>query len=175
MADPVSGTLRGSIAKKTLNGSINSGGLSGGVSIPHQSTTVNYNSVRNKPSINGVELVGNVTTEDLYIVSENTTAGWNENPQYLPKKGEICIYTDYYRVEDDMGNEIVYPAIKIGDGNAYLIDIPFADEGSRYQILQELRAHEANASIHVSQQDRDFWNNKLNYNCDGEELILTRN
>ena len=174
MSDPVSGTLRGTIGTKTLSGSIKGGNLSGGVSVPRQSATINYDSLRNKPSINGVELAGNVTTEDLYIVSENTTAGWNENPMYLPKRGEICIYTDYYRVEDDMGNEIIYPAIKIGDGNAYLIDIPFADEGSRYQILQELRAHEANASIHVSQQDRDFWNNKLNYNCDGEELILTR-
>lgn len=37
------------------------------------SGAVNYNNVTNKPSINGVELVGNKTTEELNIVMPNET------------------------------------------------------------------------------------------------------
>ena len=38
----------------------------------------NYDDLTNKPSINGVELIGAQTSESLHIVSENTTAGWAE-------------------------------------------------------------------------------------------------
>ena len=42
------------------------------------------------------------------------------------------------------------------------------------QILRELRDHSENALIHVSTEDREFWNNKLNYTMSGETLILNR-
>ena len=133
--------------------------------------TTNYNSLTHKPSVNGVELSGDKTAEDLQIVSENTTAGWNSMPQYIPKRGEICIYTDYETIQDEQGNDIVCPGVKIGDGNAYLIDMPFAGAETRYKLLE----HKENATIHVSQQDRSFWNNKINCDVSGEELIFTRN
>lgn len=167
------GTLTGTVS--IISGRLSSGGLSGNISIPKTATIGNYESLLNKPQINGVELSGNMTAQDLYIVSENTTEGWNSNPQYLPKAGEICVYTDYMTIQDDLGNDIVCPGIKVGDGNSYLIDMPFVGAETRYLLLQRIRAHEENMTIHVSAADREFWNNKLNYDAVGEELILTRN
>lgn len=165
------GILSASSVSGTLNGD---GRLSGGLSLPHTTLETDYNRLVNKPSINGVELSGDKSAQDLYIVSENTTAGWNENPLYLPKAGEICVYTDRTTVVDDQGHEITFSGIKIGDGNAYLIDLPFVGDDTRYMVLQRIQQHEANAAIHVSPEDRSFWNNKLNYDVAEEELILNR-
>lgn len=136
---------------------------------------IDYNGAIHKPSINGVELIGDKNLADLHIVSENTTAGWNSNPQYLPKQGEICIYTDYTIVQDDMGQTIAYPDIKVGDGNSYLIDLPFVSAGTRYVLLHALSEHENNHIIHITQEEREFWNAKLNYEESGETLVFTRN
>ena len=169
-------TMRGTLSQRgNLSGSISGQhNMSGSLSVPNMSSTSDYETLINKPSINGVELSGNKTAGDLYLVSENTTAGWNSNPQYCPKSGEICIYTDYKTVIDDMGNEITFKGIKIGDGNAYLIDMPFVGDDIRYFVLQKINEHESNHEIHITKQERNFWNNKLNYDIDGEELILNR-
>ena len=103
-------------------------------------------------------------------VSENSTEGWSTMPSYVPKNGEICIYTDYYKQED---SEDVYPAIKIGDGKSYLADLPFIEEGSQKQIMNELQNHFNNSDIHVTPEEKNFWNNKLNYNLSNENLIFT--
>lgn len=136
---------------------------------------INYNGAINKPQINGVELIGNKSSADLYIVSENTVSGWNSNPQYLPQKGEICIYTDYTSVVDDQGRTITYPEIKIGDGNSYLIDLPLATDAARYFVLNKLQEHINDTAVHIQPGEREFWNNKLNYDMSSETLILTRN
>lgn len=167
------GPLRGTVS--IISGKLSNGGLSGTISIPRNTSITDYNSLLNKPQINGVELSGNMSTQDLYIVSENTTEGWNSNPQYLPKQGEICVYTDYATIQDDLGNDIVCPGFKIGDGNSYLIDMPFVDTATRYMLIRRLEEHERNATIHVTPAEKEFWNNKLNYDVENEELILTRN
>ena len=134
-----------------------------------------YNGAIHKPQINGVELAGDKSASELYLVSENTTAGWNSNPQYLPKQGEICIYTDHTVIVDDRGETVAYPDIKIGDGNSYLIDMPFVSAGTRYALLSALYAHESNTIVHITQEERVFWNNKLNNEVSGETLVFTRN
>lgn len=166
--------LTGNLSSASVSGRLLGGSMSGAVSLPRVIWVKDYDSLTNKPTINGVELSGNVSSQDLYIVSENTTAGWGENPLYLPKAGEICIYTDYMTIQDDMGNDITYPGIKVGDGNSYLIDMPFVGEETRYLLLRRIQEHENNMAMHVSAEDRAFWNNKLNYDTVGEELILTR-
>jgi hypothetical protein len=169
----LSGTL---VPKGVISGTLNSKErLTGTPTIPMGGGgTVNYENLRNKPRINDVQLIGNKTASDLYLVSENTTSGWNETPQYLPKQGEICIYTDAVVVVDDMGKTVTYPDIKIGDGNAYLINMPFVSAGVRYAILDALGDHIRNTVVHITQEEREFWNNKLNYDMDGEQLILSR-
>lgn len=109
------------------------------------------------------------------LARRDTTANWNTARDFIPMQGEIIIYTDHGQMDDGYGNTINVPGIKIGDGNAYLIDLPFVGADTRYAILQELRQHEGDWSIHVSPEDRIFWNNKLNCEIIGEKLIMNRN
>ena len=78
-----------------------------------------------------------------------TTETWNSQPQLVSEKGYIYIYCDYRK--DDDNNNIA--SIKVGDGNAYLIDMPFTDE-----LIYD---HMADNIRHITQQERDFWNNKV--------------
>ena len=52
------------------------------------------------------------------------------------------------------------PGIKIGDGAAYVQDLPFVDEELRDKIMDHIN----NPDIHVSLREKLFWNNKLNVN-----------
>lgn len=142
---------------------------------PFNVGTTNYDWLRNRPKINGVTLTGNKNQRDLYIVSEDTVIGWNSQIYYIPKKGEIVVYTDATKITDDRGRVMTYPEIKIGDGNAYLVDLPFVGAGKRYEIMQTLQNHMNDDYRHVTQADRDFWNAKLNYSVSGDTLTLTRN
>jgi hypothetical protein len=114
------------------------------------------------------------TINSRVLVTRDTTANWNEVRSFIPKRGEIIVYTDHGHVNDGNGNTIDIPGIKIGDGNAYLIDLPFVGTDISQQIMHDLNQHTEDSSIHVSQQDRNFWNNKLNCQVDNECLLLTR-
>lgn len=91
----------------------------------------------------------------IYVVSGDcrvlyaTTATWNSQPQLISAQGFIYIYSDYR--QNEQGQNV--PAMKVGDGNAYLIDMPFSDE-----LLYE---HLADNIRHITQQEREFWNNKV--------------
>lgn len=113
-------------------------------------------------------------TKGRILVTRDTTSNWNNHRSFIPMLGEIIIYTDHGQIDDGYGNLINVPGIKIGDGNAYLIDLPFVGNDVRYEILQQLNAHENNTNIHVTQADRDFWDNKLNYTINNETLIFNR-
>ena len=123
-----------------------------------------YNRLLNLPIINGVTLAGNMVSADLRLVSENTEAGWDENPLYTPALGEICIYTN--------GDTITN--IKIGDGKVPIVDLPYITEFFAKEIVV-MYQHMENDSIHVSEQDRARWDAKLNYDISDENLILNRN
>lgn len=109
------------------------------------------------------------------LATRDTTQNWNELRTFIPLRGEVIIYTDHGTIQDEFGNDINVPGIKIGDGNAYLIDLPFVGNDERHYILSELRSHEGNQLIHVTQEDRDFWNAKLNYQIEDKTLVLNRN
>lgn len=133
-----------------------------------------YNRLKNLPRLNGEQISGNKTSIDYHIVSENTTDGWGKNPTYVPKPGEIIIYTDYGNYVDKTGETVVYPSIKIGDGKVPVIDLPFVTDGIKNEIMNVLDDHINNTSIHVSEEDRMRWDAKLNYVTFGETLILTQ-
>lgn len=102
------------------------------------------------------------------IVHINTTAYWAAHPELVGERGHIYVYTDHGIVD---GQYI--PAIKIGDGMSYLIDNPFV---SAYQ--QQLIEHINNHGIHITPQERYFWNNKVRCDettVDGENLMFTKN
>lgn len=80
-----------------------------------------------------------------------TTDEWAASPGYMSKSGGFYVYSDY-RIEDG----VPIPAIKIGDGKAYVVDLPFFSTG-------------------VTESDREFWNNKVSAKMsplDEERLIL---
>lgn len=89
--------------------------------------------------------------QDSEIVIAKTTNEWESDPQHKSVYGAMYIYTDY-RYED----AVPIPAIKIGDGEAYVVDLPFFDTG-------------------VTQSDRSRWDNKVSVTMsigDPENLIL---
>ena len=108
----------------------------------------------------------------------DTTANWNRARGFIPFDGEIIIYTDYQTVQKEIDGQtknVYIPGVKVGDGRAYVQDLPFVDEELRSYIM----GHINNPNVHVSEQDRNFWNNKLNVNdaseVINEELIFNRN
>lgn len=108
----------------------------------------------------------------------DTTANWEAALGMVPLEGELIIYNDYRTMQKEIDGEIKtvsIPGIKIGDGMAYVQDLPFVNEELRDQILN----HIENPDIHVTLQEKLFWNNKLNVNDAAElvdgALILNRN
>lgn len=90
-----------------------------------------------------------------------TTAGWNAQPTLISSKDTIYVYTDYDT--DESGNDV--PNIKIGDGLAYLIDLPFINA-----IEME---HINNSDIHVTAADKARWDAKVRcYYSDLENELL---
>ena len=104
-------------------------------------------------------------------VISHTTAYWNENREFIAPAGVILIYTDKDTIEKD-GVEIEVPGFKVGDGSTYCVDLPFIDD----YIWQVLNAHIENTEVHITQNERVKWNNKLNCNDEviNETLIFTR-
>jgi len=95
----------------------------------------------------------------------DTVAGWTAKGAIVSQANTIYIYTDYQ--EDGDGNKIA--GIKIGNGNAYLGDIPFLDT-----VYLE---HVNNTDIHITAAERQKWNEKVT--CfpsliDDEMVIFTK-
>lgn len=103
----------------------------------------------------------------------NTTNYWNRQIGYVPKAGEIIIYSDY-KTEYINGRPVNIPGIKIGSGNGYIQDLAFVDEAN----AELLAAHIADGMVHVTPAEKLFWNNKLNvtdfHEVIGESLIFNR-
>ncbi len=100
------------------------------------------------------------------LVFSNTKENWNAQSTLISKKGAIQIYTNY--TQDEEGNDI--PAFKVGDGMAQLIDIPFSEE--------KFYEHIEDTEIHITQEEREFWNNKVRNYIDSSEpetLVYTIN
>ena len=111
-------------------------------------------------------------------LKRDSTANWNAARGMIPLRGELIIYNDYKTIQKEIDGEIrtvQIPGIKIGDGSAYVQDLPFIDEELRDKIM----LHINNPNIHVTLEEKIFWNNKLNVDDNAElvdgALILNRN
>ena len=118
------------------------------------------------------------TVNSRIQLKRDTTQHWNEALGFIPLEGELIVYNDYTTVEkkvNGIDTMVTIPGIKIGDGMAYVQDLPFVGDDLRDQILDHIN----NPEIHVSVRDRLFWNNKLNVNDAAElvdgALVLNRN
>lgn len=105
-------------------------------------------------------------------IEYNTTEYWDLQTEYIPDKGTIVIYSDYYKLEDENGNIITNPGIKVGSGNAYLSDLVFV--GNIMEI--KLEKHISDTEKHTSIEEKKRWDNKLNIEdeVDDENLVFNR-
>lgn len=136
--------------------------------VAHSSGTNDYEKLYNKPSINGTELVGDYTI----TCKSDTTQAWDSQLSFVPEKGELIVYIDRHTLQD--GTAV--PGFKIGDGKAYLIDLPYVDDYALEKFLSELEIHTRNTEIHITQAERELWNNKINCVVDtqSETLVINR-
>lgn len=108
------------------------------------------------------------TVNTRIMQKADTTEAWNAKRDFVPLKGELIVYSDYETLEN-----VAIPNFKIGDGNAYLIDLPFVDA----ELRAELRQHINDMTVHITQEERIFWNNKVRCYMDAdisnENLIFT--
>ncbi len=100
-----------------------------------------------------------------------TTDQWNSQPDLIGKKGHIYVYSDFGKTEID-GETVSVPNIKIGDGNAFLIDNPFITAS----VDDIINTHISDTDIHITADERDFWNEKVRCYIDAdnpENVIFT--
>lgn len=112
-------------------------------------------------------------TANYTNVYSDTESNWNQQTTLVSEKGAVYIFTNHSYIEDQYGNIWPVPAIKIGDGNAYVVDLPFTSD----YILKLLLNHTNNSGIHVTLQEKQFWNNKVTAfvdNSDPEKLVLSK-
>lgn len=107
-------------------------------------------------------------------LKRDTTENWNNAKGFIPLVGEVIVYTDYSSYEKEVHGEIrtiLVPGIKIGDGNAYVQDLPFVDKDLRDTLIEHIN----NMDLHVTLGEKTFWNNKINvddaYEVVHDELI----
>ena len=107
-------------------------------------------------------------------LKRDTTANWDAARGFVPMAGEIIIYTDYSSYQKEVNGRIktiLIPGIKIGDGGAYVQDLPFVDEDLRDMLMDHIN----NMDLHVTLGEKTFWNNKINvddaYEAVHDELI----
>ena len=124
-------------------------------------------------SVTSKGITVNYNDNDLYVTSDDiqikvdTTTNWNERTTFIPNKGDIIIYLDKRII-----NGVNIPGIKIGDGLAYGIDLPFVGD----DIAADLLSHINNTTVHITAAERTKWNNKINCEDEitNETLVLFR-
>lgn len=107
------------------------------------------------------------------VYYSKTTSEWNSDITIIGEKDVLYIYTDYKTIQQN-GKEVFLPGLKIGDGTSYLIDLPFFNDNIAFNEI--VLNHIENGDIHVSENQKSFWNNKLNYQSQliNETLVFNR-
>lgn len=94
-----------------------------------------------------------------------TTSYWATQTSDIPLAGELIVYSDY---SSEVVNGVTryIPAFKVGDGLAYVVDLPFVGD----DIRNTLNAHIGDTTIHITEAERTFWNNKVRCYMGTEEV-----
>lgn len=147
--------------------------------VPHKGEAIIYSADSTHPFSRLKVGNGNTYVSDLPFIDASTiegksirmdtTANWNAQLTYIPKRGDLIFYSD----KATNSNNIAIPGLKIGDGSAYCVDLPFIGD----DILASLNSHISNTVVHITAEERTKWNNKINCedSVDNETLILNRN
>ena len=124
-----------------------------------------YNDLENTPSVDTTPTSGSsnlITSGAVYDSLLNkpyayfdTTANWNTKTSLISELNAFYVYTDYTIID---GQPV--PSFKIGDGLAYVVDLPFVTDINK-----------------ITQTQKDFWNNKVTAYIDdtnNEMLVLSK-
>ncbi|MBQ6638250.1 MAG: hypothetical protein IJH82_06300 [Lachnospiraceae bacterium] len=117
---------------------------------------------------NGVSIVDNNGVANITTIPGNakilvaTQADWDRQRTLIAAADTIYVYSDHDIVD---GKNI--PAIKIGDGTSYLIDMAYVTDH-----VSELLDHINNRIIHVTEEEKQFWNNKAR--CDESQVVSNK-
>lgn len=97
----------------------------------------------------------------------DSTAHWDLQPDLISEAGALYVYSDHNVIDG-----VAVAGIRIGDGKSYLIDLPFVDDA----VSNTLLAHINNTVIHVTAEEKEYWNNKVTaiLGENPEELVLTK-
>lgn len=116
------------------------------------------------------EVIGDITSKNIMI---GTTTEWEQRSSYVAPAGTIIIYTNHgtYTMNN---STITVPGIKISDGLAYVVDLPFVGDDVAATIRNELNNHINDDLRHITNEKRTFWDNKLNCDINNEVLIFNR-
>lgn len=100
----------------------------------------------------------------------DTEENWNSQTSLVAERRAVYVYSNHVYLNDGHGNQYPVPAIKIGDGTSYLIDMPFVNQ----DVAIQLATHINNTIIHVTGQDKENWNNKVSCFIDdnNSELLV---
>lgn len=104
-----------------------------------------------------------IKDKGLESIRVNTTAVWSEQVDYAPPVGQLIIYTDGNVVDG-----VNYPKFKVGDGNAYVVDLPFTEGEFEAALTQHLE----DSTIHLSTTDRKKLENSVVLTLEGENLVF---
>ena len=115
-------------------------------------------------------VIGDIENKNIVI---GTTEYWQQHNTYIAPTGTIIIYTNRGTYTSN-NSTITVPGIKISDGLAYAIDLPFVGDDVAAAIRSELNEHINDNIRHITSAERTFWNNKLNCTIDGENLQFNR-
>lgn len=66
------------------------------------------------------EWLDSLAGDDIHI-EMNTTETWDKMTEYIPPAKTLIVYSDHTILEDGT----VIPGVKIADGLAYVVDLPF--------------------------------------------------
>lgn len=107
--------------------------------------------------------------DNMAYIYSGTTDYWNGQLTLISEKDAIYVYTDQRTEVTPGGITINIPRIKIGDGLAFVVDLPFVDGGAVDVLLDHISAN----SIHVSPADRIRWDGKVSLIVEGENIVFS--
>lgn len=95
--------------------------------------------------------IKNINNNKITYYSK-TKEEWNSDIAFLSEKNVLYIYSNFKIFSNNEEGESIYlPGLKIGDGKSYLIDLPFLNDFDN-NIEKVLLDHISNNSIHISDQ-----------------------
>lgn len=115
------------------------------VEFSDRSQDVNVGLEDNSEGLNiGIVDVGTTLINNTTVVLRATTEYWDSKRDLVSQRNVFYLYLDHISHVNERGELVYTPGLKIGDGLAYLIDLPFIE----------------NSEIFIKASDVERWDNK---------------